>query len=67
MNVIGMGIGITVTGVSIDVMTSYGIDQPYSLTLLGFTVFSFLAMPCFLFAGLRYNHDQKRLQISEAS
>ena len=67
MNVVGMGIGITITGVSIDVMTSYGIDQPYSLTLLGFTVFSFLAMPCFLFAGLRYKHDQERLQISEAS
>jgi hypothetical protein len=48
-------------------MASYGIDQPYSVTLLGFTVFSFLAMPCFLFAGLRYKHDQERLQISEAS
>ena len=32
MNVIGMGIGITITGVSIDVMASYGIDQPYSVT-----------------------------------
>jgi hypothetical protein len=67
MNVIGMGIGITITGVSIDVMTSYGIDQPYSATLLGFTVFSFLAMPCFLFAGLRYKHDQERLLIVESA
>ena len=48
MNVIGLGIGITLTGVSIDLMTAYGVDQPYSVTLLWFTVFSFLAMPCFL-------------------
>ena len=67
MNVIGMGIGITVTGISVDLMISYGIDEPYSLTLICFTLFSFIAMPCFLFAGLRYNHDQEKLNITESS
>ena len=67
MNVIGMGIGITVTGISVDLMISYGIDEPYSLTLICFTLFSFIAMPCFLFAGLRYNHDREKLNITESS
>ena len=66
MNVIGLGIGITLTGVSIDLMTAYGVDEPYSVTLLWFTVFSFLAMPCFLFAGLHYKRDQERLGLLES-
>ena len=67
MNVIGLGIGITFTGVAIDFMTAYGVDEPYSVTLLWFTVFSlFLAMPCFLFAGLRYRRDQERLGLVES-
>lgn len=66
MNVIGMGVGITVTGIAIDVMTSYGVEEPYTLTLLFFTVFSFLAMPCFLYAGFYYNRDRERLGISES-
>ena len=66
MNVIGMGIGITVTGISVDLMISYGINEPYSLTLICFTLFSFIAMPCFLFAGLRYNHDREKLNITES-
>jgi MFS family permease len=67
MNVIGMGIGITATGISVDLMISYGINEPYSLTLICFTLFSFIAMPCFLFAGLRYNHDREKLNITESS
>tara|TARA_B110000008_G_scaffold279168_1_gene325216 strand:+ start:1238 stop:2542 length:1305 start_codon:yes stop_codon:yes gene_type:complete len=67
MNVIGMGIGITVTGISVDLMISYGVNEPYSLTLICFTLFSFIAMPCFLFAGLRYNHDREKLNITESS
>ena len=66
MNVIGMGIGITVTGISVDLMISYGVNEPYSLTLICFTLFSFIAMPCFLFAGLRYNHDREKLNITES-
>ena len=67
MNVIGMGIGITATGISVDLMISYGVNEPYSLTLICFTLFSFIAMPCFLFAGLRYNHDREKLNITESS
>jgi hypothetical protein len=66
MNVIGIGIGITLAGLSIDLMISYGIEEPYSLTLIGFSLFSFLAMPCFLFAGLRYNRDREKLNITES-
>ena len=67
MNVIGLGIGITLTGVAIDFMTAYGVEEPYSVTLLWFTVCSlFLAMPCFLFAGLRYKQDQERLGLVES-
>ena len=66
MNVIGIGIGITLAGLSIDLMIAYGIEEPYSLTLIGFSLFSFLAMPCFLFAGLRYNRDREKLNITES-
>ena len=66
MNVIGIGIGITLAGLSIDLMISFGIEEPYSLTLIGFSLFSFLAMPCFLLAGLRYNHDREKLNITES-
>jgi predicted MFS family arabinose efflux permease len=67
MNVIGIGIGTLVAGLSIDLMTSYGVEEPYSLTLVCFTLFPLLAMPCFLFAGLRYNHDREKLGITESS
>ena len=67
MNVIGIGIGTLVAGLSIDLMTSYGVEEPYSLTLLLFTLFPLLAMPCFLYAGLRYNHDREKLNITESS
>ncbi|HEB29019.1 MAG TPA: MFS transporter [Porticoccus sp.] len=61
VSIIGVGLGVTVAGFAIDAMIAQGVEQPYSLALLGFTLISFLAIPCFLFAGLRFAQDKARL------
>ena len=61
VNLVGIGLGVTLAGVAIDFMIAQGVDQPYSKVLLTFTLISFLAMPCFLLAGLRYERDRARL------
>ena len=61
LNLIGLGIGITVGGICIDLMREAGIEQPYTWTLLTFTLISALAIPCFLAAGLRFKGDIERL------
>lgn len=61
MNLVGVGLGVTLGGVAIDAMIAQGISEPYSKTLLVFTLLSFLAIPCFLFAGLRFARDKERL------
>lgn len=61
MNLVGVGLGVTLGGVAIDAMIAQGVSEPYSKTLLMFTLFSFLAIPCFLFAGLRFERDKARL------
>jgi MFS family permease len=61
LNLIGLGFGITVGGWVIDRLTANGVAQPYSVTLLGFTLLSQLAWPLFLLAGRRFRHDRERL------
>ena len=62
LNLIGLGIGITLGGLSIDLVRDSGIENPYTVILIAFTVLSMTAIPCFYFAGKRYNRDMEAIQ-----
>jgi MFS family permease len=61
LNLIGLGFGITAGGLCIDWMLEAGVAQPYTLTLVVFTLISLLAMPLFFLAGRRFSADRERL------
>jgi MFS family permease len=61
LNLIGLGVGITLGGVTIDVLAARGVAQPYTWTLVGFTALSFLAIPLMWLAGRRFHEDRARL------
>lgn len=67
LNLVGLGFGITAGGFVIDLLRSAGFAQPYTWTLLSFTLLSGLAIPLFYLAGKRFDADQKRLFSAEAS
>jgi MFS family permease len=67
LNLVGLGIGITGGGVMIDVLAEAGYAEPYSMTLLAFTGFSSLAIPCFWIAGRRFFSDRDRVIASRPS
>ncbi len=61
LNLIGLGLGITFSGILIDYLIAAGISEPYTKTLLIFTVLSATAIPLFYFAALRFHKDRERL------
>ena len=61
INIVGMGFGITASGIMIDYLMIQGYEQPYSLTLLIFQILSALSLPAFYFAGKRYVEDREQL------
>ncbi|MEC7163429.1 MAG: MFS transporter, partial [Pseudomonadota bacterium] len=61
LNLIGLGIGITGGGILADYMTAQGHGEPYTVTLLAFTVLSMLAIPLMYVAGKRFHADRARL------
>ncbi len=61
LNFVGLGLGITLGGVMIDRLHAAGVDQPYTWTLVCFTLLSLLAIPLFFVAGRRYDKDRRRL------
>ncbi len=61
LNLIGLGFGITASGFVIDYLIKIGVEQPYTMTLLGFTVLSAAAIPLFYFAGRRFHEDRDRM------
>ena len=61
LNIVGVGIGVTVGGMVIDYMMAQGIPEPYTKTLLAFTILSLLAIPFFYLAGKRFDRDRKAL------
>ena len=61
LNLIGLGFGITAGGWLIDTLIARGASQPYSTTLLAFTVLSLTATPLFYLAGRRFRRDRERL------
>jgi MFS family permease len=67
LNLVGLGIGITGGGILIDVLAARGIAEPYTKTLVIFTVISMSATLFFLLAGRRYRSDKERLDKEWAS
>ncbi|MCZ0942957.1 MAG: MFS transporter [Gammaproteobacteria bacterium] len=61
LNFIGLGVGITLGGVVIDLLMGLGVAAPYTWTLLAFTIISLGAAPLYYWAGRRYQSDRKRL------
>ena len=61
LNLLGLGIGITAGGITIDAMISRGVAEPYTWTLVIFSAISLLAVPLFYLAGKRYDADRRRL------
>lgn len=61
LNLVGLGFGITAGGWLIDVLQARGVEEPYSVTLLLFTILSFAATPLFFFASRRFRQDRDRL------
>jgi MFS family permease len=61
LNLIGLALGITLSGFVIDYMMAEGISEPYTKTLLAFTVLSATAIPLFYLAGNRFHRDRDRL------
>lgn len=61
LNLVGLGFGITAGGICIDWMLDAGVAQPYTWTLVVFTLISLLAIPLFFLAGRRFTADRNRL------
>lgn len=61
LNLIGLGFGITAGGIAIDAFAANGVAEPYTWTLLAFTLMSLLAVPLFFVAGRRFAADRDRL------
>lgn len=67
LNFVGLGIGVTAGGIVIDVLTQGGTAEPYTWTLLTFTLLSMVAIPLFFFAGRRFDRDREALYASESA
>jgi MFS family permease len=61
LNLVGLGIGVTLAGVAIDAMAARGVAEPYTWALLMFTLLACLAIPLFFLAGRRFVADRERL------
>jgi MFS family permease len=61
LNLVGLGIGVTLAGVAIDAMAARGVAEPYTWALLMFTLLACLAIPLFFLAGRRFAADRERL------
>ena len=61
LNLVGVALGITLGGIAIDMMLARGVEEPYTITLLVFTVLSLTAIPLFYMAGRRYERDRMAL------
>ena len=54
LNMIGMFLGTTVSGIVIDYLISINVSEPYTKTLLSFTLISALSIPLFWLSGKKY-------------
>ncbi len=61
IQLIGIGLGVTVGGMTVDWLIAAGAAEPYSSTLLIFTLVSLVSIPMFFVAGLRFERDRAAL------
>ena len=61
LNFVGLGIGVTIGGIAIDYMMARAMAEPYTTTLIVFTLLSMIAIPLFYFAGRRFDQDRVAL------
>ena len=67
LNLVGLGIGVTGAGYAIDWMAESGVAEPYTVTLVVFSIISAIAIPLFYFAGRRFEQDRAALYASVSS
>ena len=61
LNMAGVAIGVSLAGIYIDYLIDINSPEPYTQTLLWFTIISLTAIPLFFFAGRRFEADKARL------
>ncbi len=65
LNLVGLGIGTTAAGFTVDVMRSNGVEDPYTKALLVFSLISAFSAPLFYLAGKRFERDKQRMLEAE--
>lgn len=66
VNVVGLGVSVTVGGFMVDAFARAGHARPITDMMLVMTVASAIAIPCFLLAALRFRKDRDALAAYEA-
>ena len=61
IQIFGAALGASSAGYMIDVFINYKVSEPYSLTLVTYTIISLLSIPIFIFAGKKFEKDKNRL------
>lgn len=61
VNLVGLGIGGTLAGIMADIMTRAGHPEPYSVTLLTFSILAASGIPLLYIAGKSFHADKARL------
>lgn len=64
LNLVGVGLGVTLSGWIIDLMMEAGVSEPYTRVLVGFTALSATAIPLFWLAGKKFHRDRDKLLAS---
>ena len=59
VNLVGLGFSTTMAGVMIDALIEYGIEKPYSITMLTFQLLAIFSLPAFYIAGKNYKSVNK--------
>jgi MFS transporter, Spinster family, sphingosine-1-phosphate transporter len=61
INVLGVGFGVTASGIFVDWLVASDFDSPYTISMVFFTCISCLTVPCFFLAGKRYEQEKQSL------
>ena len=59
LNLIGLALGITFSGIMIDWLLALGVEEPFTKTLLVFTALSATAIPLFYLGARRFHYDRE--------
>ncbi len=61
LQLLGIGVGVSIAGLVIDWQMAAQIPDPYTKTLVTFTLISMLSIPMYWVAGRRFDRDRKAL------